>query len=142
MAFISSPEQAVMQLSELLRNKKNPHDLGFLCRIGKAFLDATKKLEDLVDVTNEAQKGKVIVEFHLHAFRNKNREIVCKPKVTIGMKLPSEYTAAEGEFYLGDDGELSTSAIARDQEKMFAPEVIDGGKARDHAEPRKGRRAE
>ncbi len=141
MASISSPEQAFVQLSELLRNRKNKNDKGFLYRVGKAVLDATRRLESLVEITGLAQKGKVKLEISMHAFRNGTGEIVCKPTVTIGTTLPSEYAGAHGEFYVGDEGALNTSPVARQQEKMFTPEIIEGG-ASENVEPKKGRKAE
>lgn len=128
MAFISTAEQAVQQLSHLMKDSENPNDQGFLVNMGRAVLSGVTHLKQLVDLSGgKAQKGSVTVTISLHAFRGANKEIKCRPSVAIVKKLPSEFLKHDGEFYIGDQGELSTSPIARDQEKMWTPEVLDGG---------------
>lgn len=143
MATISTPEQAIKQFSDLMRDTNNPHDRGFLVNMGRAVLAGVEHLKHLVELSaGKAQKGTVTVTFSLHAFRDAKKEIRCKPTIGISSKMPSEFLKHEGEFYVGDEGELSTSPIAREQEKMFEPKVLDGGAMPEQStEKRKGSRA-
>lgn len=141
MATISTPEQAVQQLSHLMKDSDNPHDGGFLINMGTAILSSVLRLKSMVSLSGGlAQKGTVTVTIALHAFRDDKKEIRCKPSVKIGRKLPEEFLPHKGEFYVGDEGELSTSPIAREQGRMFEPKVLDGGQAKP-TEERKGSKA-
>lgn len=142
MATVSTPEQAVQQLSHLMKESGNPHDAGFLVNMGAAILGSITRLKNMVALSGGlAQKGTVTVTISLHAFRDEAKEIRCKPSVKIGRKLPEEFLPHKGEFWVGDEGELSTSPIARGQDKLWTPDVLDGGQAIKAKEERKGSKA-
>lgn len=142
MAFVSTAEQAIVQLSGLMKDSSNPHDRGFVVNMGRAVLGAVAHLKNLVETSGgKAQKGTVTITIKLHAFRDPNKEFRCKPSVHIGNKLPSEFFAHEGEFYVDDEGNLSTSPIARTQEKLPGLTVVelDGAPTQPKAERKAGK---
>ncbi len=141
MATVSTPEQAMVQIANLTRKQDNPNDKGLLVSLGQALLDAAEHLEGMVwQSGGKAQKGTVTVKIPLHAYKDAMGEIKLKLTNNIDVKLPSQYSSHDGEFYLGD-GVLSTSPIAKRQEKMFAPEVIEGGNAMEAPKERKAGKA-
>ncbi len=133
--MISTPEQAMQQISELLRKQDNPSDKGMIVATANALLDTIEHLERVLVLNGgNAQKGCVTIKIPLHAFKDAMGEIKTKITHKIAVQLPSQYTAHSGEFYV-NDGVLSTSPFAKTQEKLFTPAVIEGGNSKPVAAP-------
>jgi len=140
MAMISTPEQAVQQLSELFRKSDNPRDKGFIVALGRAIMDTVDHLEMVHKQDGTAQKGCITVKIPMHTFKDGMGEVKTKIAHNIERKLPSEYASYKGELYV-QDGVLSTSPFAKEQKKMFPVEVIEGGNAVKPVEPKAGSKA-
>lgn len=140
MATINDPGNAVQRLHVIMRDNDtkdadgNPVDNGLVNDIGAAILHVADKCGEYVERTGKAFKGKVAVEFEIHASPDGKMveyDLGMKPIVT---KVPPLTTQRKARFWRGSDGELSTVPVQKDQMVFPALRPVDGGK-QDAAKP-------
>ena len=88
----------------------------------------TDKCGEYVERTGKAYKGKVTVEFEIHASPDGKMvevDLGMKPIVT---KVPPLTTQRKARFWRGEDGELSTTPVQKDQMVFPALRPVEGGK--------------
>lgn len=141
MATISDPENAIQRLHVIMRDndKKdddgNPIDQGLMRDLGGQILKVSDLCREYVDNTGKAFKGSVTATFEIHASPDGKMvqvEIGMKP---LGIKVPPTTMPRRARFWIGPDGELSTTPIQKEQMTFPALQLVEGGKQDNAAKP-------